>query len=62
MIDPSCLDALFLSARTQNGWLDVPVSDAQLESIYDLAKMGPTSANAQPARPSARPSPSATGP
>jgi 3-hydroxypropanoate dehydrogenase len=50
MIDQNALDALFLEARTQNGWLDEPVSDAQLKLIYDLAKMGPTSANAQPAR------------
>lgn len=50
MIDQKSLDALFYSARTQNGWLDEPVSDAQLKSIYDLARMGPTSANTQPAR------------
>lgn len=50
MIDQNALDALFLSARTQNGWLDEPVSDEQLRSIYDLVKMGPTSANSQPGR------------
>jgi 3-hydroxypropanoate dehydrogenase len=50
MIDKNCLDTLFLSARTQNGWLENPVSDAQLESIYELVKMGPTSGNSQPAR------------
>ncbi len=50
MIDQQALDALFLSARTQNGWLPDEVSDEQLRSIYDLARMGPTSANAQPAR------------
>lgn len=50
MIDQAATDALFNQARTQNGWLNAPVTDAQLRAIYDLAKMGPTSANAQPAR------------
>ena len=48
------LDQLFRSARTYRGsaqaWLDRPVTDTQLEQIYDLAKMGPTSANGSPAR------------
>lgn len=50
MIDSKSLAALFLDARTQNGWLEGEVTDQQLRDIYDLAKMGPTSANAQPAR------------
>ncbi len=41
---------LFTDARTQNGYLDVPVSDAQLHALYDLLKFGPTAANACPAR------------
>ncbi len=41
---------LFTDARTQNGYLDVPVSDAQLRALYDLLKFGPTAANACPAR------------
>lgn len=49
-LDSATLDRLFRSARTQNGWLDTPVSDAQLEALYDLLKWGPTSANGQPAR------------
>jgi 3-hydroxypropanoate dehydrogenase len=48
--DDSVLDELFREARTQNGWLDKPVSDAVLRELYDLAKMGPTSANCQPMR------------
>ena len=44
------LDQLFLSARTQNGWLDTPVSDQTLREIYDIARMGPTSMNTQPMR------------
>lgn len=50
MIDRQALDSLFLEARTQNGWLEGDVSDEQLRTIYDLARMGPTSANSQPAR------------
>lgn len=44
------LDQLFHEARSYNGWLDRPVSDAQLHAIWDLVKMAPTSANMQPAR------------
>lgn len=46
----SALDQLFRHARTHNGWQDKPVSDAQLHALYDLWKMGPTSANCSPAR------------
>ena len=44
------LDRLFRTARTYNGYLDVPVEPAQLNAIWDLMKMGPTSANMLPAR------------
>jgi 3-hydroxypropanoate dehydrogenase len=44
------LDVLFRSARTQNGWLDKPVTDAQLHELYNLMKYGPTSMNTCPAR------------
>jgi 3-hydroxypropanoate dehydrogenase len=44
------LDQLFRDARTHNGWQDKPVTDAQLHALYDLWKMGPTSANCSPAR------------
>lgn len=46
----AALEQLFTEARTYNGWLDKPVSDAQLAAIWDLMKMGPTSANMLPAR------------
>ena len=49
-IDDAALDALFLKARTQNGWLDKPVSDSELQALYDIMKVGPTSANTCPAR------------
>lgn len=50
MIDRQALDVLFREARTANGFLDKPVPDALLRQAYDLMKMGPTSANCQPAR------------
>jgi 3-hydroxypropanoate dehydrogenase len=49
-IDETALDQLFREARTHNGWQARPVSDALLREVVDLAKMGPTSANASPLR------------
>lgn len=49
-LSDSVLDQLFRTARTYNGYLDQPVSEAQLHAIWDLVKFGPTSANALPAR------------
>lgn len=46
----AALDLIFRHARTHNGWQDKPVSDTLLQQVYDLAKMGPTSANQQPMR------------
>ncbi|HXP97886.1 MAG TPA: malonic semialdehyde reductase [Telmatospirillum sp.] len=44
------LDILFKDARTLSKWQDVPVDPSTLTAIYDLARLGPTSANTQPAR------------
>lgn len=44
------LDQIFNEARSYNGWLDKEVTVEQIEAIHDLMKMGPTSANMQPAR------------
>jgi 3-hydroxypropanoate dehydrogenase len=44
------LDVIFRNARTHSVWLDKPVEDALLKQVYDLAKMGPTSANMCPMR------------
>jgi len=44
------LDLLFLKARTHHAWLDRPVPDELLKDAYDLARMGPTSANDNPMR------------
>ncbi|WP_088621747.1 malonic semialdehyde reductase [Klebsiella pneumoniae] len=49
-INHTACETLFTQARTHNGWLDKPVSDAQLQAVWDLMKMGPTSANCSPAR------------
>lgn len=49
-LDDAALDQLFRTARTYNGYLDKPVTEAQLHAIWDLMKMGPTSANQMPAR------------
>lgn len=50
VLNDEALDIIFRVARTQNGWLDTPVSHAQLHKLYDLMRMGPTSANTCPAR------------
>src|SRR5580698_3170505 len=46
----SSIQQLFMAARTHHAWKDKPVSDELLKEIYDLAKWGPTSANASPLR------------
>lgn len=49
-INDEALDIIFRNARTQNKWLDKPVSNTMLMAIYDLMRWGPTSANNMPAR------------
>lgn len=49
-IAQACLDQLFLNARTANGFIDKPVPMALVQEAYDIAKMGATSMNTQPAR------------
>ena len=41
---------MFEDARTHSAWQDRPVSEDVLRAAWDLAKMGPTSANCGPAR------------
>jgi 3-hydroxypropanoate dehydrogenase len=43
-------DLLFREARTANSFSDEPVTDEQIEAIYDLVKYGPTAMNNQPLR------------
>ena len=49
-IPAPCLDQLFLKARTANGFDGQSVPTALLRQVYELACMGPTSMNTQPAR------------
>ncbi len=49
-ISEDALDVLFLEARTHTAWLDAPLAEGLLRQIWDLARMGPTSANCSPAR------------
>jgi 3-hydroxypropanoate dehydrogenase len=49
-LDDAALDQLFRTARTYNGFTDEPVTEDELRAIWDLMKMGPTSANQLPAR------------
>jgi 3-hydroxypropanoate dehydrogenase len=44
------LAQLFTDARTHHSWTDRPVTDEQIKALYELAKWGPTSLNANPAR------------
>ena len=46
----AALNQLFRTARTYNGYLDQPVETDQLNAIWELLKMAPTSANQLPAR------------
>jgi len=49
-LDDAALDVLFRNARTQWEFADEPVTDDDLKALYELAKLGPTSANSSPAR------------
>lgn len=49
-IDQASIGQLFSNAHTHNFWQNTPVSDDLLKQAYDLAKMGPTSANCSPLR------------
>jgi 3-hydroxypropanoate dehydrogenase len=49
-LDDQALDQLFRKGRSYNGYTDTPVTRAQMDDIWELMKMGPTSANQLPAR------------
>jgi len=46
----AALDLIFREARTFSAWQDRPVETETLRAVWDLAKLGPTSANASPGR------------
>src|SRR5262245_15921073 len=50
MINDDALDRIFRKARTHRAWLDRPVPEALLRQVYELACLGPTSANCSPMR------------
>jgi 3-hydroxypropanoate dehydrogenase len=49
-LDEKSLDILFNNARSINGWKDTPIEDEKLNKLYELARLGPTAANSNPAR------------
>ncbi len=49
-LDDQALDQLFLEAHTHNAWQPREISEETLRKLYELVKMGPTSANCCPAR------------
>jgi len=50
LADDTALDLIFRTARTYSHFLDRPVEDETLQAAYELARLGPTSANCQPLR------------
>lgn len=50
ILDEASLDVLFRTARTHSKFKPIPVPDDLLRQAWDLARMGPTSANCLPAR------------
>ncbi|MEU6621785.1 malonic semialdehyde reductase [Streptomyces litmocidini] len=49
-LDAVAQDLLFREARTANTFTDEPVTDEQIQAIYDLVKYGPTAFNQTPLR------------
>jgi 3-hydroxypropanoate dehydrogenase len=49
-LDQTALDTLFVEARTRYAWEPTALGEDTLRALYDLVKMGPTSANCSPAR------------
>jgi len=49
-LDKSVLDQIFFEARSHDVWLDKTVNDKLINELYNILKMGPTSANSCPAR------------
>ncbi|MEV1063275.1 malonic semialdehyde reductase [Streptomyces sp. NPDC050263] len=50
VLDAGAQDLLFREARTANTFTDEPVTDEQIQAIYDLVKYGPTAFNQTPLR------------
>ncbi|WP_055715598.1 malonic semialdehyde reductase [Streptomyces torulosus] len=50
VLDPAAQDLLFREAHTANAFTDEPVTEEQVQAIYDLVKYGPTAFNQTPLR------------
>ncbi|WP_236240151.1 malonic semialdehyde reductase [Streptomyces sp. CC228A] len=50
VLDPAAQDLLFREARTAHAFADEPVTEEQVQAIYDLIKYGPTAFNQTPLR------------
>ncbi|MFD9305599.1 malonic semialdehyde reductase [Streptomyces sp. NPDC060048] len=50
VLDAAAQDLLFRDARTANTFSDEPVTEEQIQAIYDLVKFGPTAFNQTPLR------------
>ncbi|WP_030265309.1 malonic semialdehyde reductase [Streptomyces violens] len=49
-LDAAAADLLFREAQTANTFTDEPVTDEQVQAIYDLVKFAPTAFNQSPLR------------
>lgn len=49
-VNDHALDVIFRDARSQNGFIEKDLPEILIRAVYDLTKMGPTSANCSPAR------------
>ncbi|WP_328349279.1 malonic semialdehyde reductase [Streptomyces sp. NBC_00457] len=50
VLDTTAQNLLFREARTANTFTDEPVTEQQIQAIYDLVKYGPTAYNQTPLR------------
>ncbi|MBM3487628.1 MAG: malonic semialdehyde reductase [Alphaproteobacteria bacterium] len=49
-LDADALDLLFIEARSHYAWMDRPVPDTLIHTLYEVMKWGPTSACSCPAK------------
>ena len=49
-LDASSLGQIFSEAHTHVSWQDKVIPESLIHQLYDLVKLGPTSANCCPAR------------
>lgn len=49
-VNDYALDQIWREGRSYNGWTDTSVPETLIRAVYDLTKMGATSANCSPAR------------